>query len=174
MIGAFRLPALCLAACLIAGCAAEAEVAEAPEPALELTGRVVDAADILSDRFERDLTAELAQLEEETLVQLVVATTPGLEGRTIEVYALELGNAWGLGDAERNDGLLLLVAPNERQVRINVGLGLEETIRGEEAKIIIDNSMIPHFRRGDYEAGIAAGVEGLAREVAPFAMEQAA
>lgn len=170
-----RFAITCLAACLLmAGCAAEAEVAEAPQPALELTGRVVDAGDILTDAFERDLTADLAQLEEDTLVQLVVATTPSLGGRTIEDYALDLGNAWGLGDAERNDGLLLLVAPNERQVRISVGLGLEEAIRDEEAKIIIDNSIIPHFREGDFEAGITAGVEGLSREVAPLLMEEAA
>jgi len=169
-----RFAVTCIAACLIAGCAAGAEVAEAPEPALALTGRVVDAADILSDAFERDLTADLAQLEEDTLVQLVVATTPGLEGRTIEGYALELGNAWGLGDAQRNDGLLILVAPNERLVRIEVGLGLEEAIRDEEAKIIIDSSIIPHFRKGGFEAGIAAGVEALAREVSHLPMEQAA
>ncbi len=143
-------------------------------PALELTGRVVDAAAILSPEFEQSLTARLARLEEETQVQLVVATTPNLGGRDIDAYSFDLANAWGLGDVKRNDGLLLLVAPNERRVRIQVGLGLEASVRDEDAAAIIQNDILPHFRDGRFERGIDAGVEGLAREVTPISMKEAA
>lgn len=170
-----RSLSLTLTALLSIGCAAEMEQdREVREPALELTGRVVDAANILSPGFEQGLTARLAQLEEETLVQLVVATTPDLGGGAIADYSLDLSNTWGLGDAERNDGLLLLVAPNERQVRIEVGFGLEASVRDEEAAIIIRNDILPHFRKGDFERGISSGVEGLVQEVTPSAVKKAA
>lgn len=143
-------------------------------PALELTGRVVDAAAILSPEFEQYMTARLALLEEETEVQLVVATTPDLGGRKIEDYSLDLAKAWGLGDAHRNDGLLLLVAPNDRKLRIEVGLGLESSVRDEDAAAIIQNDIVPHFRSGQFERGIDAGVEALAREVTPVPMKEAA
>lgn len=163
------------AALLAVGCAAEAqEGAIEPGPALELTGRVVDAASILSAEFEQRLTARLARLEEETLVQLVVAKTPNLGGRDIDAYSFDLAKAWGLGDVNRNDGLLLLVAPNERSVQIEVGLGLEASVRDEDAAAIIRNDILPHFRDGLFEHGIDAGVEGLAREVVPIAMKEAA
>jgi uncharacterized protein len=164
-----------LAALLATACTAEAQDdAAAATPALALTGRVVDAAGILSPESEQRLTARLARLEKETLVQLVVATTPDLEGRTIEAYALDLANGWGLGHAKRNDGLLLLVAPRNRKVRIEVGRGLEASVRDEDAAVIIDKGMIPYFRNGDFEGGIEAGVEGLAREVTPIVMKEAA
>jgi uncharacterized protein len=164
-----------LAALLAVGCAAEAqEGAAEPKPALELTGRVVDAASILSPDFEQRLTARLAELEKDTLVQLVVATTPDLEGRKIDAYAFELGNSRGLGDQERDDGLLLLVASNERRVRIEVGRGLEASVRDQDATAIIQNAILPHFRSGDFESGIDAGIEGLVREVTPVPMKEAA
>lgn len=162
-----------LAALLTLGCAAEAQQG-APAPALELTGRVVDAAEILTPDFEQRLTARLAKLEQETKVQLVVATTPDLEGRTIEAYALDLANGWALGDSQRNDGLLLLVAPAERKVRIEVGRGLEASVRDEDAAAIIQNAILPRFRAGDFVGGIEAGVTSLALEVTPFPMKEAA
>lgn len=163
-----------LAALLVCGCAAEAQDSEpAVKPALEQTGRVVDAAAILSPEFEQRLTMRLAEMEKETLVQLVVATTPDLGGREITSYWFDLANSWGLGDAARNDGLLLLVAPNERKVRIEVGLGLEGSVRDEDAAAIIEDDILLHFRTGDFEGGIDAGVEGLAREVTPIPMKEA-
>lgn len=135
---------------------------------------MVDAADIISAPVEARLTDKLEALESDTGVQLVVATTPTLDGREISAYSLDLANAWGIGSAERNDGLLLLVAPNERQVRIDVGLGLEATVRDEEAAQIIYDDIVPHFREGDFESGISAGVDGLIREVAPGQARKAA
>jgi uncharacterized protein len=167
------LPAL--AALLASGCAAEAQdQAAAGGPALQLTGRVVDAADILSFESEQRLSVRLARLEEETKVQLVVATTPSLGGRTIEDYSLDLANTWELGDAARNDGLLLLVAPNDRKVRIEVGSGLEATVRDEDAAAIIAEHILPAFRQEAFERGVEAGVESLAREVTPAQLKDAA
>jgi len=165
------LPAL--AALLTVGCAGEEQKAKAA-PALELTGRVVDAAEILSPDFEQRLTARLARLEQETKVQLAVATTPDLGGQTIEAYSLALANDWGIGDAKRNDGLLLLVAPTERKVRIEVGRGLEASVLDEDAAAIIQDAILPHFRAGDFQRGIEAGVTGLAVEVTPAPMKEAA
>lgn len=165
---------LACAVLLVTGCSAGAEEPAAPEAALELTGRVVDAADILSDPFETEMTDRLEQLEGDTGVQLVIATTPGLDGRDIADYSLDLARAWGLGDAERDDGLLLLVAPNDRKVRIDVGYGLEASVKDEEAARILQSSVLPRFREGDYEAGIAGGVDGLVREVTPYQTKEAA
>ncbi len=156
---------------LTSGCANEEVVTP---PALELTGRVVDAADILDEQFEQDLTERLALLEQDTDVQLVVVTTPDLMGQMIDVYSLELANNWGIGDAERNDGLMILVAPNERKVRIEVGLGLEDIIKDEEAAEIIQTGVLPNFRAGDFAGGIAKGVDGLIAEVTPVELKEAA
>ena len=166
-----------LAALLLTGCAAEAEApatAQAAPPALELTGRVVGAADIITDPKEAELTQTLETLEKDTGVQMVVATTPNLNGRTISDYSLDLARSWGLGNAERDDGLLLLVAPTERRVRIEGGYGLEASVRDKEASFIIRNEILPHFRIGGYETGITAAVDALIREVTPYELKEAA
>ena len=169
-----------IAALALTGCGANADGAgvshaeSAAPPTMELTGRVVDEAQILSPAFETALTGKLKQLEERTLVQLVVATTPDLNGYAIADYCLDLAQAWGLGSAERDDGLLLLVAPNDRKVRIEVGLGLEESVKDEEAAQIIREAILPSFRERDYETGIDAGVDGLIEEVTPYELKQAA
>jgi uncharacterized protein len=167
-----RLPLLSLIA-LLAACAAEVS-GPAQEPSLELTGRVVDAANVLSEGYEQEMTDRLAQLETETRVQLVVATTPSLRGASIESYSLNLANGWGIGSEERDDGLLLLVAPNDRRVRIEVGRGLEASVKDEEAADIIENAIIPSFEKSDYEEGISNGVGRLIEEVSPVQLKEAA
>ncbi|MBU7580768.1 MAG: TPM domain-containing protein [Porphyrobacter sp.] len=162
-----------IAALLTLGCAAEA-TPEPPAPVLALTGRVVDAAGVLSPDTETRLTGRLAALEKETGLQLVVATTPDLGGQTIEAYALALANGWGLGDAQRNDGLLLLVALNQRKVRIEVGYGLEASVRDEDAAVIIQDIILPQFRQQAFDAGVEAGVAELVREVTPVRLKEAA
>ncbi|MCK0127830.1 TPM domain-containing protein [Erythrobacter sp. F6033] len=164
------------AALLIAGCSAGAEEVQLPPvtPALELTGQVVDAADVFDEQFEHDLTRRLGQLEQDTQVQFVVATTPDLEGWDIETYSLDLANAWGLGSVERDDGLLLLVAPNERKVRIEVGSGLEKVVTNDEAARIIENDLLPSFRTGDFTVGVIKGVDSLIIELAPQELKEAA
>ncbi len=167
------------AALLLASCAAEAgPVPEsfdaANEATPQLTGRVVDQAGILSPGFEDELGRKLVQLEEETLVQLVVVTAKDLQGREIAEYTADLANDWGIGDADRDDGLVLLVAPNERQVRIAVGLGLETVVTDDEAQMIVDKDMLIHFQTGNFEIGIEQGVDSLIREVTPTGLKEAA
>jgi uncharacterized protein len=127
----------------------------------ELTGRVVDNADILTPEAEAALTAKLEVLETQTQRQLVVATVPDLQGYDISDYGYQLGRAWGLGDAERNDGALLLVAPNDRKVRIEVGYGLEGYLTDAFSALIIQNAILPRFRENDYPGGIMAGTDAI-------------
>jgi len=126
-----------------------------------LTGRVVDSANIIPADIEAELTAKLEALEAQTQRQLVVATVPDLDGYDIADFGYRLGREWGLGDAERNDGALLLVAPTERKVRIEVGYGLEGSLTDALSSIIIQNSIIPRFRDDDYPGGIVAGTDAI-------------
>src|SRR5271167_4447488 len=110
-----------------------------------LTGRVVDAAKILSPVTSADLERKLADLEQKSGIQFVVATVPSLGGEEIEPYANELFRTWKLGEAKKNNGVLLLVAPKERRVRIEVGYGLEGTLTDAVSSIIISNAIAPRF-----------------------------
>lgn len=148
-----------------------------------LTGRVVDQANLLSPQQEAALDAKLAALEQQSQRQLVIATVPDLQGYEIEDYGYRLGRTWGIGSKERNDGALLLVAPNERKVRIEVGYGLEGILTDALSSIIIQREIIPRFKQGDYAGGIAAATDQLiaqlqlpedeARKVAQDAQTQA-
>lgn len=135
--------------------------AESPEfPAL--TGRVVDAADILSTNTERALTAELAGYEQASGgTQVVVATVPSLGGRAIEDYGYQLGRHWGIGQAGEDTGALLIIAPQERLVRIEVGYGLEGRLTDAVSWDIIQGRILPEFRQGDFDAGVAAGTRAM-------------
>jgi uncharacterized protein len=133
----------------------------------ELTGRVVDQADLLSAEQETQLSDELRGVEERTEHQFVVVTVSSLGGHAIEDYGLNLGNSWGIGRKDANDGVLLIVAPIERKVRIEVSYGLETTLTDDEAKRIIDDDILPRFRTGDMAGGIEAGAEGIIEEIAP-------
>jgi uncharacterized protein len=123
-----------------------------------LTGRIVDGADLLGTSVEGELDTRSAALERKTSDQLVVVTTPDLEGRRIEAFGLALGRGWGVGQKSLNNGVLLIIAPKERQVRIEVGYGLEGLLTDARAKQIIDQAMLPQLRKGDYEAAARAGV----------------
>lgn len=127
----------------------------------ELTGRVVDNADIIPAEIEAQLTTQLEELETTTQRQLVVATVPDLQGYDIADFGYQLGRTWELGDAQRNDGMLLLVAPNERKVRIEVGYGLEGVMTDAFSQHIIGDEILPQFRSGDMPAGIVAGTNAL-------------
>ncbi len=127
----------------------------------ELTGRVVDQAGIVSPAVRSSLETTLADLEAKSGIQLVVATVRSLEGQEIEPYANGLFRAWKLGEKEKNNGVLLLVAPNEHRVRIEVGYGLEGTLTDALSKVIITNAMTPRFKAGDFSDGIRRGVEDI-------------
>src|SRR5512145_1109496 len=126
-----------------------------------LSGRVVDNAQLLSPEDRAALNAELKALEDKSSDQLVVVTLPSLQGYTIEDYGYQLGRHWGIGTAKLNNGVLLIVAPNERKVRIEVGRGLEPTLTDLLSKLIIENTILPAFRRGDVSGGIRAGVRDI-------------
>jgi Beta-propeller domains of methanol dehydrogenase type len=126
-----------------------------------LTGRVVDQADVLSPAVRTDVAAQSKELEEKSGIQLVVATVPSLQGSDIETFANQLFRAWELGQAQKNNGVLLLVAPNERKVRIEVGYGLEGTLTDALASAIISGAIVPHFKRGDFSGGVEGGVHGI-------------
>lgn len=127
----------------------------------ELTGRVVDNANMLPASAEAELADLLQAHETETGQQVVVVTVQSLNGRTIEEFGVELGRAWGIGQADQDNGVLLIVAPNERLVRIEVGYGLEGELTDAEASVIIQNTIIPEFRTGDRVKGIVDGVRAI-------------
>jgi uncharacterized protein len=126
-----------------------------------LTGRVVDEAHVLSPVTVADLERKLADLEQKSGIQLVVATVPSLDGVEIEPYANELFRAWKLGEAKKNNGVLLLIAPKERKIRIEVGYGLEGTLTDAVSSIIIRNAIAPRFKTGDFNAGVTRGVDDI-------------
>jgi uncharacterized protein len=130
-----------------------------------LTGRVVDDAQLLSPAAEQKLTGELADLEAKTGRQLVVATLPDLQGYEIEEYGYQLGRAWGIGSKDRNDGALLIVAPSERKVRVEVGYGLEGVLTDALSSVIIQSAILPKFRAGDMEGGVVAGTEAIIQQL---------
>ena len=126
-----------------------------------LTGRVVDQAGILEPTAEAGITAKLAQLEAETGDQFVVVTLNSLQGYEIEDYGYRLGRQWGIGQAENDSGVLLIVAPQDRKVRLEVGYGLEPVLTDAMSSHIIQREILPPFRDGAYERGITAGVDAV-------------
>ena len=126
-----------------------------------LTGRVVDAANIIPDSDEAALTSKLAAVEQASSRQLVVATVPSLQDYPIEDYGYKLGRAWGIGQKGANNGMILLVAPNERKVRIEVGYGLEPIMTDALAGDIISGRILPAFKKGDFPGGINAGADAI-------------
>ena len=130
-----------------------------------LTGRVVDDTDILSPETEAKLTTELADLEAQTGRQLVVATLPDLQGYEIEDYGYQLLRTWGIGSKERNDGAILIVAPSERKVRIEVGYGLEPVLTDALSSLIINQRIIPAFKEGRLEEGVVDGTQAIVQQL---------
>lgn len=126
-----------------------------------LTGRVVDGADVLNAQAEAALSARLAALEKTTTDQVVVVTVPSLEGESIEALGLRLGQGWGIGRKELDNGVLLIVAPTERRARIEVGYGLEGLLTDEKAQRIMDEQLVPRFAKGRFEQGLEAGVSAI-------------
>ncbi|MDP9139140.1 MAG: TPM domain-containing protein, partial [Pseudomonadota bacterium] len=128
-----------------------------------LIGPVVDAAGIIGDDAQARLERELRALQQASGPQLVVATVPNLQGYEIRDFGNQLFRHWRLGDRNRNDGALLLVAVEDRKMSIEVGYGLEAILTDAISKIIIEYSITPPFREGDFAGGIAAGVRQIER-----------
>lgn len=127
--------------------------------------RVADEAGILSPSSEAALTRKLADLETATGREFAIATLPSLQGYSIEDFGYRLGRTWGVGSGQRDDGLLLIVAPKERKVRIEVGYGLEGVMTDALAGLIIRVTILPKFRDGDLEGGIVAGADAIINQL---------
>ncbi len=126
-----------------------------------LSGRVVDEAGIIPAETKISLDLKLSDLETKSGIQIVVATVKSLDGGDIETYANGLFRKWQLGEKTKNNGVLLLVAPNDRRVRIEVGYGLEGTLTDALSKVIITNAVTPRFKTSDFGGGIERGVDDI-------------
>lgn len=158
--GAARI--LALLALLCAALVVRPALAAFPPPP---DGPVLDAANVIPDAEQAALDQRLRAYNQATGRSLVVATVPSLDGETIEMYAVKLFEEWGIGGEETDQGLLLLVAPNERKLRIEVGFGLHQYVTDALSGRIIRNIITPHFQQGDFAGGIAAGVDALVEQL---------
>jgi uncharacterized protein len=155
-----RVPALAAAFVLLI-CASLAMAQSFPK----LTGRVVDDAHLLNAAQVQDMSNQLAQLEQDSGRQLVVVTVPDLQGYPIEDYGYRLGRTWGIGSKDSNDGALLIIAPKERKVRVEVGYGLEPVLTDALSSVIIQTQILPEFRQGNMAAGIVAGTTAIVTQL---------
>ena len=152
-----RIAAPFVAVALVFGLASVALALDFPA----LTGRVVDQAGVMTAPSKGDVEAKSKALEDKSGIQLVVATVKSLQGSDIETYANQLFRSWKLGDAKKNNGVLLLVAPAEHKVRIEVGYGLEGTLTDALSSVIISSAIVPRFKSNDFSGGIERGVDGI-------------
>lgn len=130
-----------------------------------LSGRVVDAANVLPPETEAALTDKLAALEAQTGDQLVVATVPALNDVPIEDYSNRLLRTWAIGEKGKNNGVILVVAPNDRKVRVEVGYGLEPVLTDALNSVIIQTQLLPAFRAGDIPGGVTAATNALIEQL---------
>jgi len=127
----------------------------------QLSGRVVDEAALLSAPAKERITGWLLEFERASKRQVVVVTVKDLQGYPIEDFGYRLGRAWGIGEKGRNTGAILLVAPKEREVRIEVGYGLEGELTDAVSRAIIEQNILPAFKQGNYEQGIINGTAAI-------------
>jgi len=127
----------------------------------ELTGRITDQAGLLTAADKADIESQLASLEQTATDQLAVVTVKSLDGYSIEDYGIGLARKWGIGQKGKDNGILLIVAPNDRKVRIEVGRRLEPMMTDTMSTLIIENAILPKFRRGDFGGGIKDGVRDI-------------
>ena len=126
-----------------------------------LTGRVVDQAHVLSPDVQAQLTQSLAALQAKTSRQVVVVTLASLNGYDIADYGYQLGRAWGVGQKGLDNGALLIVAPNEHKVRVEVGYGLEPILTDALSSLILQEKVLPRFRAGDIQGGVVDGTQAI-------------
>ena len=126
-----------------------------------LTGQIVDKAGLLTQEDRAAILSELRSLEGTSTDQIAVVTVNSLEGYSIEDYSIGLARTWQIGQKDKDNGIVLLVAPNERKVRIEVGRRLEPIMTDTMSFIIVNNAILPRFRRGDFSGGIRAGVHDI-------------
>jgi uncharacterized protein len=130
-----------------------------------LTGRVVDAAHVLTADQVIILSNRLRDFEDQSGHQMAIATVPSLQGYDIRDFGYQLGRAWALGKKDKNDGVVVLVAPTEHKVSIEVGYGLEGDLTDAMSSIIINQAMVPKFKAGDYFSGLYSGLDDIQKVV---------
>ncbi len=130
-----------------------------------LSAYVNDNAGLLSNTTSARLEKELASLDKDDSTQIVLLTIPSLQGMPIEEYALDVAEKAGIGQKGKDNGALLLIAKDEREIRIEVGLGLESSLTDLRCARIIRNEIAPKFKKGDYDSGIAAGITAMVDSV---------
>ncbi len=155
-------PAAALLAALLA---LASTVAAQPVEVPYLTGRVVDNAELLSPDTRRRLTETLRRHEQKTGNQVVVLTVPTIKGESIEEYAVRVFEQWKLGQQGKDNGVLVVIVPRDRSMRIEVGYGLEGVLTDAHASRIIRNVMTPRFRKGDFSDGVARGVDAVTAQL---------
>lgn len=159
-----------LLALSLVACRGESEaVAEEPRQMAEIAlpdGPVVDAAHVIPPEQEAALDRALRDYWDNQSVAVVVSTLATLDGRTIEDEAFEQFNRWGIGGENTNRGVLVLIAPNEQQARIEVGCGLETVLTDAVAQRIMDDTMLPALRHGRYGASARAGARAIMAAIA--------
>ena len=127
----------------------------------ELTGQIVDNANLLKPEDRAAIEADLKSLEATSTDQIAVVTVPSLDGYTIEDYGIGLARKWAIGQKGKDNGIVLIVAPTERKVRIEVGRRLEPMMTDTMSKLIVENAILSKFRRGDFSGGIRDGVRDI-------------
>jgi uncharacterized protein len=147
-----RLPILLLAA------AAPALAQEYPQP----SGYVNDFAGVLSPVVTQSLNQELAAFKKKTTIEIAVVTVDSLRGQSIENYTRGIATEWGVGKRDRNNGVVFLVAPNQRKMRIETALGIRSVLTDARADSIRDSAILPRFRAGDLPGGIVEGTHNTA------------
>jgi len=126
-----------------------------------LNGRINDRAGVLQPSAAGELETYLAAVEKSTGIQIALLTIPSLEGEVIESYSLKVAEKWGLGSAEADNGALLLVAMEEKKIRIETGYGLEGVLTDAASGFIIRETIVPEFKKGNFQEGIAAGLRAI-------------
>jgi len=171
------MPALTLVSCVSAGSLKASETPENKE-SLQIqetaTGQVIfpdyhgfvnDYTNTMSNNWKSKTEQLVAKVERETKCEIAVAVIDNLKGLTIEDYAVRLFEKWGIGKKAKDNGVLLLVSMDERELRIEVGYGLEGVITDIEAKNIIDDAIVPRFKENNYDSGIYNGVVAIANKI---------
>lgn len=128
-------------------------------------GHVNDFANLLAPDVERKLEQELRIYKEQTSIEIAVVTVKSLEGLSVEDYTIGLARKWGLGEKKKDNGVVLLVAPNERKVRIEVGYGLEPDLTDSQAGRVIRDTIVPLFKQSKIADGVVSGVAGILSEL---------
>src|SRR3989344_4838195 len=130
-------------------------------------GHVTDSANIINPSARQELEAKLREYRDKTSIEIAIVTVLSLNGLSVEEYTINLAQKWGVGDKKKDNGIVLLVAPNERKMRIEVGYGMEPDLTDAEAGRIIQNDIIPSFKSGQIQAGILAGVNERLNRLGP-------